>query len=379
MYVSSCPTITIPEWDWHYRVGFDSESVRRIEYAAATLECPEDRAILMGTLNWARDFISFDRLLEALETSEVSPGILAELDLDKVLHLPVSLVNKVGMRISRLADLLGSSSGRSLDRMLDKALLTPYRPLAQKLFEHVFGSKLASLLDEAKMVAPAPHPGFDPISMDEARALVAAFIRSASDHPLLQGLLDVSTLEVRYTDEPSGFAEYWPRELVPGRTRDLLIVHLNGQSLDRLALQSTLCHELYGHGSFYSLCRTCKPSLVDHGALLLVEGWATGYEWRFSSPSYAAWTRSRRLLSLSRLNATAEDLTTQIDTMIKEDKYPLNRDARLMETFQYPALAASYALGGLWFEREPCTGEIPEFVHLLKDRAWGDFMAAWSP
>ena len=377
MHKSASPTITVPEWDWHYRVGFDAELARRIACAADRIERSEEVEILKGTLNWGCGFISIDRLIEALETSEVSPDILPKLERDKLLHLPAMLADKVGARIARLVGSRGSATGRGLDHILTAALAAPYRPLARDLFELVFGAKLQSLLQEAALVAPVPHPGFEPISPSQARELVETFVREASGHPFLRGLLDVHAIEVHYTEESSGFAEYWPHELIPGRTNDLLIIHLNGQSLDRLTLQSTLCHEIYGHASFYSLFRISQPPLVDHGAILLVEGWATGCEWRFSNPRYAAWSRSRRLIALSRLDATAEELTKKIDVMIWEDRYPLNRDDRLTQAFQYPALAESYALGGLWFESETHTGKILDLARFLKKRAWGDFMATW--
>lgn len=109
------------------------------------------------------------------------------------------------------------------------AIAAPYRPLSRELFNLVFGAKLAPLLHEAEIATPMPHPGFDTITPEQARMLVGEFIKKASIHPLLKGLIDLSKLEVRYTEEPTGFAEYWPLELTPGRTRDLLIIHLNGQ------------------------------------------------------------------------------------------------------------------------------------------------------
>ena len=172
----------------------------------------------------------------------------------------------------------------------------------------------------------------------------------------------------RFTTEPSGFAEYWPRELITGRTSDLLVIHLNGQSLDRLTLNSTLCHEIYGHGSFYGEIRACQPSLIDHGDFVLVEGWATWCEWRFSDGAYASWARSRRLVSLSSIDATAEEITTDIDAMISEDRYHLNRDARMIEAFQYPGLAASYAVGGLWLEQRERVAQTTGFLDVLRGR-----------
>lgn len=85
--------------------------------------------------------------------------------------------------------------------------------------------------------------------------------------------------------------------------------------------------------------------------------------------------RSRRMLSLTSIDATAEELVIQIDAMVKEDKYAINYHDRLIETFQYPAFAAYYALGGIWFEKETRDRDNFDILNILKGRAWGDFMA----
>lgn len=379
VHITVSHALTISEWDWRYRVGFDAELADQIAVVAAGLELREERAILGRTLDWACGFISLDRLLDALETSEISPVCLATLEVGKLLHVPESLRSFFEARLARTVARLGESLDRPLHDLLDRALTASYRPfLSRSLFEQVFGKRLDPLLRLAKVAVAVPHPGFQSITIVEAKAFVEAFIKDAATHPFLRGLLDASAVEVKYTNDSSGFAEFWPRELLHGTCCDQLIVHLNGQSLDLLTLQSTLCHEIYGHGSFYGRLRSVRPPLTDHGAMLLVEGWATGCEWRFSTPSYAAWTRSRRLRGLSRLDASAEIVAANIDLMMEEDGYLDNRDARFVEAFQYPALAASYALGGLWFEGVTSKGGLPDVARLLEGRAWGDFMAAWS-
>lgn len=368
---------TLTEWDWHYRVGFDCPLARRVAEAAKSIERPEERAILQATLEWSRSFISLDRLLTALQDQELPPSAVEDLVPSKLLHLPSCLASSFALRIGRLADRLGSELGRKIEGLLTAALANPYQPRAHLLFEAIFKDGLEPLLRRAAATPLSPHPGFEPLSPDEAKAQVSAFLRQATSDPMFRRTLAMASLQVRYTTEPSGYGEYWPRVLSPGQEQDLLVLHLNGQSLDRLALDATLYHEIFGHGSFYAILQTGAPSFTDHGAFILVEGWATAWEWRCSDPAYAAWTRSRRLLHLSHLNATADDLIAQIDAAIDEEAYSLNREARLIDLFQYPGLSASYAIGGLYFESAG-PDAMKMFGWAMRHRPWGDFMAAWN-
>lgn len=367
---------TITEWDWTYRVGYDGELAQRIAAAADQICWPAESALLRAKLDWARAFVSLDRLLEALETGEITPDAVANVDPEKLLHLPQSVADDASKRISIIAKKIGHKP--ELNQLLRAAVAAPYRPLTRPMLSQVFGNGLDKLLLDAAEAEAFPRDESIKLSRFEARDFVEDFVERAKRDRSTRCIFSNATLQIDYTDCESGFAEYWPRELIAPQQSDLLVIHLNAQSLDLHALEATLYHEIFGHGSFYYALRTLQPPLVDHGALVLVEGWATAIEWHYSSPQYAKWTRARRLRSVQNIDAAEDDLILQIERAVADDNDERNRERRIIEAFQYPGLSMSYAIGGLWFEQLPGYPDLTALSNFLGFRPWGDFMATWS-
>jgi hypothetical protein len=212
----------------------------------------------------------------------------------------------------------------------------------------------------------------------ETHDFVYNFLQNASQNEILRGRFDPSDLVVEFTNDEFGFAEYWPRELHKDHDKDKLIVCLNETSCERLTLTATLIHEIYGHASYYEMLRRNAPMFIDHGALVLIEGWATGCEWALADPAYGRWTRSRRLRSLSIVDSPVDNLIRFVMELAFEENCESQIDDRLAEMFQYPGLAASYAVGGAWFTNYVGVDGMYEFESRMRGKAWGDFMVSWS-
>jgi len=377
MQARAAANVALLEWDWRYQVGFDTALADKVGRSAACLSLSSERHSLQSALAWGKSFVSLDRLLDALHRDELSTEALRAVQPDIMLHLPGSLAAGFARRIAQMSSRIDSSSSQHLDVLFESALDAAHRPLSRTLFEALLGPYFEEVLRIAGLAMVQPRPARQPMSRTEARSFVADFLRESAAHPLIRNRVDVSKVEVGFREGTSGYAEYWSRDVSPNAKFDKLIVHLNDDSCERLALAATLYHEIHGHAVFYELLRSSAPSFVDHGALTLIEGWATGCEWELSDQNYARWARSQRLRSLRLLDATPAEVTASLETPHPEMGGKLHPEVRLIEEFQYPGLAASYGLGGVWFEAYVGVHGIDSFSERLRGRSWGDFMASW--
>ena len=76
----------------------------------------------------------------------------------------------------------------------------------------------------------------------------------------------------------NGYGEWWDRE-ISDTGRDELVLYTNDNQVKCDDYKYTIIHETYpGHGHFYNYVRV-QNDCMDHGAMSLVEGWATYCEW----------------------------------------------------------------------------------------------------
>ena len=226
-------------------------------------------------LAWGESFVSFDRLLCALEAGEVSPDVASGIELGALLYLPPFLEESTERRIRELADGPRRVPSAPLERLRTAAAANPYRSLARQLLEILLDEGLEELLIYAAQEPLRARPPRIVINKDEAKAFVRRFLDEAESPLSLKLDLDLHRIDVEFTDTQSGYAEFWPREMLPEGQPDRLIVHLNTGTLEYGDLEATLSHEIHGHAVFYALQRAGAATFIDHGAMFLVEGWAT--------------------------------------------------------------------------------------------------------
>jgi hypothetical protein len=207
-------------------------------------------------------------------------------------------------------------------------------------------------------------------------SLLELLMDSSHVHALL-GDMSIPNFEIVLNEGP-GFAEYWPAEL-SGPTSNQLIVFDNPDQLRVGTLQTTLAHEVLGHGVFYEAESSYAPPFFDNGAMCLIEGWATWCEWNASATPHGEYFRSARLFGLRHFyEEDVDKLLQSIPDDIRKLGYSdAAATSGLMYFFQYPGFSLSYTLGALWFEKTFQSTPPAKFFTSLNGRPWGDFFQAW--
>ena len=212
--------MAILEWDWRYRVGFDARLAERVKAEIDAL--PRGPAWHAAELqfDWARSFVSLDRLIEAVGAGELGVDDLA--CKSPLLHVPNELAASLLDKISSL-DRIGRSGKSRFMTLLDAGRKQTYAPYHCRLFEIIFGNELPALLAQAAAVARVPKPPRVPIAPDEIPGLVSAFRAQMARLPSFQGNAEDSVLpdfHLEITHQNHGFAEYWPTALLPPEPRE---------------------------------------------------------------------------------------------------------------------------------------------------------------
>lgn len=334
----------------------------------------------MATLEWGKSFVSLDCLLEALRV-EGKDELLDQVEPDKILHLPASLSEPLLARIEHEISYSAATRSRLKD-LLVCAVRAPYQPLQRQLFSITFGDTLRLLLDMAQETSPIAPPPLEAVDPHEMGKIANDFQGWACNSPDLQTLRDLVPVPIYHLETiraDVGYAEYWPAALT-GEGNDRLVLYENQGSLDFSTLLATLVHEVYpGHGFFYNWVARSALPFFDHGALTLIEGWATWCEWHFFRNPYADFTRSTRLRFLKTFDLDdSEQVINSIDLLRAERGALDSRYEQLNLFFQYPGYATSYALGALWFERFFTPATIGQFFQAISHKPVGDFFSLWS-
>lgn len=368
---------TLDVWDWRYRVGFDLTLREKVRKHIQALDSPQEQQTLEAILEWGISFISLDALLaypdsEAIKRLRADPSTR-----ERILHVPSSLVPYFERKVQ------ASDAAHDLRQLLHDATSAPYRNLQWPLFEATFGSELLLLLKTARLIPYESPPPLVTVRGTELVELVRRFTDRLKGIAGMESLLrqyPVPAFQTEVVDGETGYAEYWPTELAPEQQHDKLILYRSDALMDQDTLQSTLFHEIYpGHGMFYDVIKKNRPPFFDHGAITLIEGWATWCEWTYHESGYARHARSTRARFLDTFYVSdAEEAVSLIDELRTEREALDSREEQLSLFFQYPGFAASYALGALWFERHLKRQDVGRFLKIITRRPVGDFFKTWS-
>lgn len=252
-----------------------------------------------------------------------------------------------------------------------RALRTEWKNVDLDILGTVFGGSLSPTLQMGRRLSTGQSRRAQSRKRLPETAVDSVLAAFLADHPRLRPL--IPRFAVRIT-RSKGFGAYWPRELLTSDS-DLLELSLNEDALVESTLLETLAHEVAGHALHYELLRRVVPPFFDHGALALIEGWATSAEWLV--------TRSRptraRLALLDLLGKDEEYLATELPRLAKAQGYsPGLTTSITLNWSQLPGYQASYLLGGLWFLDR--IRDLHEGVLLLADianRPTGDFLGLY--
>lgn len=273
--------------------------------------------------------VSFSALLEAIEqtpsrTSEFLDRALQQPA--RLLSIPTGLRRLVEKKLSCLSTLglLGADERQELQHLFTLAESATFNPDIQRsLLDAVWGPQLDALVERAAMV----HP---PILRRDVRVEPQLFKQTV--HAMLQGLMSADhtgrwlgpvdmprfDIAIHHGDD---FAEYWPVALAspPDKgevSRDRLVIFDNGNMHQDGVLRTTLAHEVLGHGVFYQSALTLDPPFFDHGAIGLIEGFATWCEWHASQSPHG---RHFRYLACYGLRWVSEKNVDAVVAGLAED------------------------------------------------------------
>lgn len=370
---------TLDTWDWHYRIAFDQPLRTQVADVIQALPFAKHRALLERQLELFSQSLSVAQLIAHVldEEGDAQPAI--DMASERTpLYLPEFLGERYRRRIVA-SERLRPHQKADLLAITERAQEQRFENRHRDMFEPVFGGALDRLLENALHRVPA-LPDDHPIAGSDLRALAGELVGHLRYKvPTRLHSLASAIPAFRTTVSPgAGFAEYWPTALTGARQNEL-IIYDNPDQLGYQNFQATIAHEVLGHGAFYAYARQAEPPFFDHGAMALIEGWATWCEWAASAPAFGHYLRSVRCSALRRFSLGDP---AQIQRQIEADTARLGYSAEVAESsieyfFQYPGFAYSYSLGALWFEERLRAQEPAQFLESLRGQPWGDFFVLW--
>ncbi len=186
---------------------------------------------------------------------------------------------------------------------------------------------------------------------------------------------DVTPFDLK-VDIDTGYGEWWDRDLLC-ENMDKLVIHANDDFMYLNDLRYTLAHEIYpGHGHFY---RTLAHNshAFDHGAMSLIEGWATFVEWHSVQSDYSRQIREYDCALLTQcLLLNGNELANNVLSLRKSLGFSHESNIRTaLYATQYIGFLESYYLGALWVELFLSESAIKplDMLNNLSNRNVGDF------
>jgi len=374
-------------WDWHFRVYFDKDLRAQVSEWSAGLQ-KEEAAICRETLDFYSSFFSFGILIDQItENPAVCDSFLetAERGQDRLLRTPNLLAAPYRKRISkselsseqktRLCNLLSASEHGIEIRSeywtyLHRLLGANAEQLIRILTQEQYSSYVK--LPRQKRVTADYLPLFEEIYSDIKKdpALIGSFGPSAISDFAMQ------------IQEGTAYGEWWDRDLAD-EGKDRLVLFTSDAAVKSEDYLYTIIHETYpGHGHFYNYVRNRNTSM-DHGAILLLEGWATYCEWHSRPNVYTDAVRHNGIVLLHNSYFHSLNDIAEISWHNKQKSHiPFYKALpSLIYTTQYIGYMESYYMGALWLENMINTQKAftPEqFLEKLKYRDKGEYFRLWQ-
>ena len=365
-------------WDWHYRIYFDEMLRQQVVEYAETLK-PEEREICNETIAFYSSFYSFgillDQILEAPAACDRMLAIACS-HTEQLLRTPELLIGYYKRKVQK-ATLTSQQKKRLLDLLETsrngKEIHQQFWGYLRKLFGADAERYAHYLPMPRQKVVADKHQHLFEISFEELKKnpdLVARFGACAIENFAVEIL------------EGTAYGEWWDREL-SGDEQDRLILYTSDAKVKRDDFLYTILHETYpGHGHFYNCIRNTATSM-DHGANMLVEGWATYCEWYALPSAYTATIRHNGIVYLH--NSYHRDLDAFAQVLWenkKRQRVPFKKALpALIYATQYIGFLESYYLGALWLEEQiqnKAAMTPKEFLEKLRAGNKGEYFRLWQ-
>lgn len=378
-------------WDWHYKIYFDDAALRSAREMIDGLSSDE-RDICEETLAFYNSFYSFEIMIDCLEEKLADQSQVERIigkaweNRDKLIRVPKTLEARCRERIGALG--LDADKTQKLENLLElsfsgRQIRKEYWSYARKLFGSAFDEMVVQF-DNDKYEDYLTGYKQEKISQDQETEFKAIYKKLARNSGLSKRFGENAIPDGSYDIEVktgSCYGEWWDRDLLGGG-RDKLVLYKNGAESNKEDLLYTAIHETYpGHGHFYNRIRNEK-TVMDHGAMMLVEGWATYCEWNSLPSEYRDVTRRNAMTTLRCSYNCDADKNPERFFGPEADPHSSRAMAALVHRTQYVGYMESYYLGALWLELaiDRLGKFTPDgFLRMLKERNKGEFFRLWLP
>lgn len=374
-------------WDWKYRIFFEDSIQHELKRWQQTLS-PEEAKVYDEIGAFYCSFYSFGMLLDnMLSNREKAWNYLQKAINNKSLMIKTPNVLLRYYRQKIRTDFDNPTFREKLDLLLTYSLdarqISPeYWDYIAKLFGSSFGEMYAQFSFDGTVPASRDLPRQRIISgnckeiFDDIYGEIVADPAMADKfHPCA-----IRQFRVQIMDG-NGYGEWWDRE-ISNSGKDELILYTNENKAKSDDYKYTIIHETYpGHGHFYNYVRAENDSM-DHGAMSLIEGWATFCEWNTYPSAYVDAIRQNAIVFLWESSHLPADAFADAVAARHKKKGKTFKQyvTNLKYATQYIGFTESYYLGALWMETVFRKGMYSpkSFLDMLRRTNKGEFFRLWQ-
>lgn len=369
-------------WDWHYQIFFDSCVLKQVDAFIGGLRACEQQ-VYMYIRDFFLGFYSISQLIDAIEARPAHHRSFVEIaaaNQDKLILTPSALDDAMKKRIFALPEACQKDVLHLLDVSHASHCLPDFQQYCQVVFGPLFPAIAAVAVSEGKWA-----------KIDHGRKLQPTDILSFAEQKM-KNITSDSEIIHRYGHfspdaydtemrSDTGYAEWWDHELL-NSDRDKLVLFTNPDSMFINDLQYTLIHEIFpGHGHFYRCLAHNSGHMFDHGAMALIEGWATYAEWNTVPSAYIQQIRQNGCAYLAAsLSCTGDVLAQNLLKMKRALGFSDKENFRTITyATQYIGFLESYYMGALWFEQYFAREQLypVDFFKMVQRGNVGEFFSLW--
>ncbi len=371
-------------WNWRYRIFFNSKILADLEEFIESLKDGE-KEIYNKIKDFYLGFYSISILLDEIEVSpDRASDIIpyAQKRRNLLVQTPSMLYSFLRDRIVSLN--IDDAQKQQLYDLLESSLKTDYCVSYSEIAPFIFGETFYRMecdISRVSQIEAIDHGEIIPSR--RTQALQDDYYKKLkNDLDLIKrfGACPIESYKIQ-VKPGSGFAEWWDRDLTSDNS-DLLIIFTNSDSQNTNDLFYTIVHEMYpGHGFFYNnVAHT--GSLMDHGAMALIEGWATYAEWHAVESDYSKNIRNNSLYFLKEMKE--KDLNKRATKIYNKKLAQGYSETEALRTIdyatQYIGFLDSYYYGALFIELFLFEKKLSpkDFINFLCNNNIGDFFAIWT-
>lgn len=371
-------------WDWKYKIFFDKKVQFQVEKFIAGLQ-GEEKNIYNKIKDYYLSFYSLSILIDAIKNDPQKTQEFIDyawVKKDIVIKTPQILYQPLTNDIKKLG--IPENSKSFINTLLTYSINYGQEINYIDVCGTFFGDSFSVMIDEVmKVKKPQKLNHGEKLSAQNVADLYQIFYKQLCKNVCLNdnfGSCAIISCGTKINNDV-GYAEWWDRELLESK-EDLLILHTNPESLNSNDLFYTIIHEMYpGHGHFYNTV-THSDHLVDHGAMSIVEGWATYVEWNSIESDYAKTCRNNALFFLkgNAIGNINERATRTYNQKIEQGYRTIEALRTTRYATQYLGYLESYYYGAIWIELFIKKNNIKPrtFLSFLSKRNIGDFLAIWA-